>query len=70
VQERLLVEYLAGVSGTGLVPPDRAGVDLLLELFVLEKALYEIRYELGSRPDWAAWPMRAAVELIEGVPVR
>jgi maltose alpha-D-glucosyltransferase/alpha-amylase len=70
VQERLLVEYLAGVAGTGLVPPDRAGVDLLLELFVLEKALYEIRYELGSRPDWAAWPMRAAVEMIEGVSVR
>jgi maltose alpha-D-glucosyltransferase/alpha-amylase len=70
VQERLVVEYLAGVSGTGLVPADRPGVDLLLELFVLEKALYEIRYELASRPEWAAWPMKAAFEMIEGALVQ
>ena len=31
----------------------------LLALFEIDKALYELRYELGNRPDWAAIPMRA-----------
>ena len=43
------------------MPDDPADVALLLDLFVLEKALYEIRYELGHRPEWvgvAAAPPR------------
>ncbi|HSY07106.1 MAG TPA: maltose alpha-D-glucosyltransferase [Steroidobacteraceae bacterium] len=31
----------------------------LLKLFEIEKALYELRYELGNRPDWAVIPLRA-----------
>jgi maltose alpha-D-glucosyltransferase/alpha-amylase len=31
----------------------------LLRLFEIEKALYELRYELGNRPDWAVIPLRA-----------
>ena len=31
----------------------------LLELFVIEKALYELRYELRNRPQWAGIPLRA-----------
>jgi len=31
----------------------------LLDLFEIEKALYELRYELGNRPDWANIPLRA-----------
>jgi maltose alpha-D-glucosyltransferase / alpha-amylase len=31
----------------------------LLALFEIDKALYELRYELGNRPDWAVIPMRA-----------
>jgi maltose alpha-D-glucosyltransferase/alpha-amylase len=30
----------------------------LLRLFELEKALYEVRYELGNRPDWVTIPLR------------
>jgi maltose alpha-D-glucosyltransferase/alpha-amylase len=29
----------------------------LLELFELEKALYELRYEIANRPDWASIPL-------------
>jgi maltose alpha-D-glucosyltransferase / alpha-amylase len=31
---------------------------------VLEKALYEARYELGNRPDWAWLPLRALREVL------
>ena len=33
----------------------------LLELFEIEKALYEVRYEIGNRPDWASIPIRSLV---------
>jgi maltose alpha-D-glucosyltransferase/alpha-amylase len=35
----------------------------LLELFALEKALYELRYELANRPDWVSVPLHGVVEL-------
>jgi len=59
-----LVEAYLSTVGPRLVPDDRSEVRLLLDLFVLEKALYEIRYELGHRPDWTVWPLAAAAELI------
>ena len=30
----------------------------LLDLFILEKTLYEVRYELAQRPDWVGIPLR------------
>jgi maltose alpha-D-glucosyltransferase/alpha-amylase len=36
-----------------------AAMQPLLSLFEIEKALYELRYELGNRPDWAVIPLRA-----------
>ena len=35
----------------------------MLDLFELEKALYELRYELGNRPDWAAIPLLGILAL-------
>jgi maltose alpha-D-glucosyltransferase/alpha-amylase len=37
----------------------------LLELFEIEKALYEVRYELGNRPDWASIPLRSLIAFAE-----
>jgi maltose alpha-D-glucosyltransferase/alpha-amylase len=36
----------------------------LIELFTLEKALYEIRYELDNRPDWVGIPIRGILDLL------
>jgi len=38
----------------------------LLELFELEKALYELRYEIGNRPGWADIPLLGILKLIGG----
>ncbi len=35
----------------------------LLGLFELEKALYELRYELGNRPGWAGIPLQGILDL-------
>jgi maltose alpha-D-glucosyltransferase/alpha-amylase len=36
-----------------------------LELFLLQKALYEIAYEASSRPTWLAIPLRGVLDLLE-----
>ncbi|MGD9999107.1 MAG: maltose alpha-D-glucosyltransferase [Ilumatobacteraceae bacterium] len=70
MQQRLVDEYLLEIAPSRLVPAERADIQLLLDLFVLEKAFYEIRYELGHRPDWVAWPLTAASELLEQAATR
>ena len=40
----------------------------LLRLFEIEKALYEVRYEVGNRPDWAGIPLRSLIALAGGPP--
>ncbi|KRE11150.1 alpha-amylase [Bosea sp. Root381] len=37
----------------------------LLDLFMLEKAAYEVNYEVSNRPDWLGVPLRGLTELIE-----
>jgi predicted trehalose synthase len=41
-----------------LLPADEATARILLETLELEKVLYELRYELGHRPDWVQIPAR------------
>jgi maltose alpha-D-glucosyltransferase/alpha-amylase len=45
------------VAGRRLVPKEDAVTDLLLEFYELEKVIYEVEYELGSRPDWVRIPL-------------
>ena len=40
----------------------------LLDAFLLEKALYEIRYEVNNRPKWVGIPLRGVLSLLEGEP--
>jgi len=43
---------------------------LLLEVYIVTKSLYEVRYELANRPHWVGWPLRAVADLIESGPTR
>ena len=45
------------------VPDDEPSFRSLLDLFLLEKALYELRYEMANRPDWVDIPLRGLLEL-------
>jgi len=45
--------------------PGQAASQQLLAIFELEKAVYELRYELNNRPDWVAIPTAGIVRLLE-----
>ena len=64
VSRQFLKGYLAGAEGGGFVPADVGDVETLLTAYTLDKALYEIRYELNNRPSWVEIPLRGAVELL------
>jgi maltose alpha-D-glucosyltransferase/alpha-amylase len=49
--------YTATVAGSGLLPLGEAATTLR-HAFELRKALYEVGYELGHRPDWVGIPLR------------
>ena len=53
--------FLAGYDkvARGKIYDEVDAVTTLLKTFELEKALYEVRYELGNRPEWATIPMSA-----------
>jgi maltose alpha-D-glucosyltransferase/alpha-amylase len=55
--------YLAAVAHTGLLPSRREDRDLLLQTFTLDKAVYELAYELNSRPDWVHIPLAGLLRL-------
>jgi maltokinase len=50
---------------TSLLPPGDEATRKLLSIFELEKAVYELRYELNNRPDWVAIPVAGIARLLE-----
>ena len=48
-----------------LLPPGEAPTRQLLAVFELEKAVYELRYELNNRPDWVGIPVAGILRLLE-----
>jgi maltokinase len=62
-RERFLESYLETVDVT-LLPPGEAAIERLLAVFELEKAVYELRYELDNRPDWVGIPVAGIERLM------
>jgi len=48
-----------------LVPASSEELARVCAVFELEKACYELRYELGNRPDWAPIPTDGILQLLE-----
>jgi maltose alpha-D-glucosyltransferase / alpha-amylase len=65
VSSVFLQAYREAVAPAGVVPEDDAEFARLLELFLLEKAIYEVGYELDNRPEWVDIPALGVQELIE-----
>ena len=70
-EERARVEFLEGYQETvdsAIVPPGREAFEKLLSVFELEKAVYELRYELNMRPEWLPIPVAGILRMLEEEP--
>jgi trehalose synthase-fused probable maltokinase len=57
--------YFSETKGLkGLLPRSRDNAERLIRMFELEKAFYELQYELDHRPDWVWVPLRGITQLL------
>ncbi len=63
-REAFMDGYQEAVAGCPVWPEDPSHANSLIELFTLEKALYELRYELDNRPAWVGVPLNGLLELL------
>ena len=56
--------YWPRAARAGLLPDDTDARRQLLEIFLFQKAFYEIGYEAANRPNWLSIPVRGILDLI------
>jgi maltose alpha-D-glucosyltransferase / alpha-amylase len=57
--------YRDTVVVSPIIPSDESDFQLVLDAYVLDKALYELGYELNNRPDWVSIPLLGIVSLLQ-----
>jgi maltose alpha-D-glucosyltransferase/alpha-amylase len=62
--DAFLKGYLAAMEGAPILPNDPQVRDRVLAAFMIDKALYELSYELNNRPDWVRIPLVGIRKLI------
>lgn len=59
--------YLETVSESSFIPKNKEDLDILITTFLLEKAIYELNYELNNRPDWVIVPLRGIKSIMQQI---
>jgi maltose alpha-D-glucosyltransferase/alpha-amylase len=65
VSATFLKAYLGEASKGNFIPKAKGEIQALLDIYLLEKAVYELGYELNNRPEWIMIPIQGIRELIK-----
>jgi len=65
VSVAFLRTYLDNVADSPILPREPDELRILLDTYLLEKAIYELGYEINNRPDWVRIPLRGILNQIE-----
>ncbi|OFW13257.1 MAG: maltose alpha-D-glucosyltransferase [Acidobacteria bacterium RIFCSPLOWO2_12_FULL_67_14] len=63
VSGRFLRAYVAAARDSRILPPRVDDLERLLMVFLVDKACYELGYELNNRPDWVHVPLAGLLRL-------
>jgi maltose alpha-D-glucosyltransferase / alpha-amylase len=66
IREIFISAYLDGSSEAAFLPAQRDTLDRVLAVFELEKAVYELGYEMNNRPDWIWVPALGIQKILGG----
>jgi maltose alpha-D-glucosyltransferase / alpha-amylase len=58
--------YLEAAKGAPFLPPAREHLETLIELYLLEKVVYEVGYEMNNRPTWLGIPLSGILRTVGG----
>ncbi len=64
VSSIFVTSYVEHAAPGGFLPTDRQELNILLSIYLLEKALFELGYELNNRPDWVRIPLIGILQLL------
>ncbi len=64
VCSEFLSAYLETGGQGGYLPESRYEIKILLDAFLMEKAVYELDYEMNNRPEWIKIPLEGIEELL------
>jgi len=62
-----LQSYLNATTGAIFIPKNSEDLQIMLEAYLLDKAVYEIGYELNHRPTWVVIPIRGIKHILQAV---
>ncbi len=57
--------YLQTVDSAHIIPQEQEDLEILLQTYLLQKAIYELNYELNNRPNWVMVPLRGIKSIIK-----
>jgi maltose alpha-D-glucosyltransferase/alpha-amylase len=66
VSEIFLDAYLSTAKGASFLPESEQTLKMLIDAYLLEKAVYEVCYELNHRPEWIYIPIRGIARILDG----
>jgi len=64
VSATFLKSYLEFMVGVPVLPQTREGINTILDAYLLNKAIYELDYELNNRPDWVGLPLQGILQTL------
>ena len=64
VSVTFLKAYLEAASKGNFIPRTKKEVQALLDIYLLEKTVYEMGYELNNRPEWIMIPIQGVHQLL------
>jgi maltose alpha-D-glucosyltransferase / alpha-amylase len=64
VSATFLKSYLELMADTPILPESRDSMQVLLDAYLLDKAIYEVNYELNNRPDWVKLPLEGILQVL------
>ena len=56
--------YFDTVGKAPFIPRETGELEVLNKIFLLEKAVYEVEYEMNNRPEWIFVPLKGILSLI------
>jgi len=65
VSAAFLKSYLEIMADTPILPHTPEEKRIILDAYLLDKAIYEVNYELNNRPDWVALPLQGILQVLE-----
>ena len=62
---QFLTTYLNTMRPSRIATQGESEIQTLLDVFLLEKAVYELAYELNNRPTWVQVPLGGILRILE-----